>query len=480
MGEGPLHATERTLLRQQLGCQVRQNVVEVRWELVRSSMDSYMDVVGSRRGSPRVPLLGPWGKRNQVGPCEQLDALSPFKPFERNAAKGKQIMTTPSSDPLKYSLGDDRRSCTVRVWVNEPPSGSEIEHETVSSQAVGGAQGSDRQATLERVRHSSLIESALAPKMIGAKRSAKLWDVKYIGLAEKFRLRVIAPRERLEAVEKWPRAKFEYQAATALKVNQCNFSRKRSNGLQHTGTCSPKPDSGGYGREYLGRETTLSKELGKNSRSEIPCRYVRPARKGVRSGPVSDERLGEIDMSVKMRTTMHLDRKPYEASLFPGLALAFLAQLMVEAEEGAFRGVRAIVRYHLLEELEFLTCVRTVRAKGQSQADLPLEHHISDGSLHSMSALRHLGLLSVPKEPLRGPFPSTERTGKDAPLGYGFRAHVNVGSSAERIMLKDQLVCPPQVECYLFRLPRASVAMPRLATGSLPLRDGAKEVLRFK
>lgn len=30
------------------------------------------------------------GEEDQVGPCEQLDALSPFNPFERNAAKEKE------------------------------------------------------------------------------------------------------------------------------------------------------------------------------------------------------------------------------------------------------------------------------------------------------------------------------------------------------------------------------------------------------
>ncbi|KAJ7941358.1 ATP synthase subunit beta, chloroplastic [Quillaja saponaria] len=31
------------------------------------------------------------GEEDQVGPCEQLDALSPFNPLRRNAAKGNKI-----------------------------------------------------------------------------------------------------------------------------------------------------------------------------------------------------------------------------------------------------------------------------------------------------------------------------------------------------------------------------------------------------
>ncbi|KAG5569009.1 hypothetical protein H5410_063969 [Solanum commersonii] len=57
--------------------------------LVRSSMDRIWTVVVSRR-SPRVPHLRS-REEDQVGPCEQLDALSPFNPLsEINAAKEKE------------------------------------------------------------------------------------------------------------------------------------------------------------------------------------------------------------------------------------------------------------------------------------------------------------------------------------------------------------------------------------------------------
>ncbi|PON58614.1 hypothetical protein PanWU01x14_165040, partial [Parasponia andersonii] len=40
------------------------------------------------------------------------------------------------------------------------------------------------------------------------------------------------------------------------------------------------------------------------------------------------ERLGEIDMSVKMRTTCTWTERPYEASLFPGIGFGpFLRSL---------------------------------------------------------------------------------------------------------------------------------------------------------
>ncbi|KAJ9559891.1 hypothetical protein OSB04_005051 [Centaurea solstitialis] len=43
-------------------------------------------------GSPRVPLSGILGEEDQVGPCEQLDALSPFNPLsEMWQTEGKSM-----------------------------------------------------------------------------------------------------------------------------------------------------------------------------------------------------------------------------------------------------------------------------------------------------------------------------------------------------------------------------------------------------
>lgn len=69
--------------------------------MVRSSMDRTWTVVGVG-GSLRVPSSGIPGEEDQVGPCEQLDALSPFNPYERNATKGRKIHgPTPSSPPRR-------------------------------------------------------------------------------------------------------------------------------------------------------------------------------------------------------------------------------------------------------------------------------------------------------------------------------------------------------------------------------------------
>ncbi|KAL8226262.1 hypothetical protein R6Q59_000205 [Mikania micrantha] len=56
-----------------------KNVEEVGWAVGQISMDRTWTVVGVG-GSPRVPLSGIPGEEDQVGPCEQLDALSPFNP----------------------------------------------------------------------------------------------------------------------------------------------------------------------------------------------------------------------------------------------------------------------------------------------------------------------------------------------------------------------------------------------------------------
>jgi len=63
--------------------------------LVRSSMDRTWTIVGVG-GSPRVPPSGIPGEEDQVGPCEQLDALSPFNPL----AKCGKRKENPWTDPI--------------------------------------------------------------------------------------------------------------------------------------------------------------------------------------------------------------------------------------------------------------------------------------------------------------------------------------------------------------------------------------------
>ncbi|KAD4981693.1 hypothetical protein E3N88_18364 [Mikania micrantha] len=60
----------------------------------RSSMDRTWTVVGVG-GSPRVPLSGIPGEEDQVGPCEQLDALSPFNPLSEIRQKEGKSMDRP-------------------------------------------------------------------------------------------------------------------------------------------------------------------------------------------------------------------------------------------------------------------------------------------------------------------------------------------------------------------------------------------------
>ncbi|GJR20417.1 hypothetical protein Tco_0352329 [Tanacetum coccineum] len=57
-------------------------------------MDRTWTVVGVG-GSPRVPLLGIPGEEDQVGPCEQLDALSPFNPLSEMRQKESKSMDRP-------------------------------------------------------------------------------------------------------------------------------------------------------------------------------------------------------------------------------------------------------------------------------------------------------------------------------------------------------------------------------------------------
>ena len=61
-------------------------------------MDRTWTVVGVG-GSPRVPSSGIPGEEDQVGPCEQLDTLSPFNPFsemrQRQSKKEGKSMDRP-------------------------------------------------------------------------------------------------------------------------------------------------------------------------------------------------------------------------------------------------------------------------------------------------------------------------------------------------------------------------------------------------
>ncbi|KAB2612476.1 hypothetical protein D8674_034792 [Pyrus ussuriensis x Pyrus communis] len=61
-------------------------------------MDRTWTVVGVG-GSPRVPSSGIPGEEDQVGPCEQLDALSPFNPLSEMRQKEEKSMDRPHHPP---------------------------------------------------------------------------------------------------------------------------------------------------------------------------------------------------------------------------------------------------------------------------------------------------------------------------------------------------------------------------------------------
>ncbi|KAL6006528.1 hypothetical protein ACLOJK_032021 [Asimina triloba] len=63
-------------------------------QLVRSSMDRTWTIVGVG-GSPRAPSSGIPGEEDRVGPCEQLDALSPFNPLSEMWQKEEKSMDRP-------------------------------------------------------------------------------------------------------------------------------------------------------------------------------------------------------------------------------------------------------------------------------------------------------------------------------------------------------------------------------------------------
>ncbi|KAJ6370296.1 hypothetical protein OIU76_028549 [Salix suchowensis] len=68
-----------------------------------SSMDRTWTIVGVG-GSPRVPSSGIPGEEDQVGPCEQLDALSSFNPLAKCGKRKENPWTDPIvSTPFPHS-----------------------------------------------------------------------------------------------------------------------------------------------------------------------------------------------------------------------------------------------------------------------------------------------------------------------------------------------------------------------------------------
>ncbi|KAF3670896.1 hypothetical protein FXO38_06869 [Capsicum annuum] len=78
-----------------MGCQERRGGRMGSWS--EFSMDRTWMVVGVG-GSPRVPSSEISGEEDQVGPCEQLDALSPFNPLSEMRQKKRK--ENPWTDPI--------------------------------------------------------------------------------------------------------------------------------------------------------------------------------------------------------------------------------------------------------------------------------------------------------------------------------------------------------------------------------------------
>ncbi|KAK4275962.1 hypothetical protein QN277_018970 [Acacia crassicarpa] len=74
-------------------------------------------------------------------------------------------------------------------------------------------------------------------------------------------------------------------------------------------------------------------------------------------------------MFMKMRTTCTWTKRPYEASLFPGIGFGpFLRNLGGGQRRPPSRGLEPLVRYHS-GRARILTLCQDLRAKGQSQVD---------------------------------------------------------------------------------------------------------------
>ncbi|XLR34079.1 hypothetical protein S83_061979 [Arachis hypogaea] len=92
-----------------------------------------------------------------------------------------------------------------------------------------------------------------------------------------------------------------------------------------------------------GKVTECVSALGLEGFSVLTFLSTRGVTIWVLYGTVPGERLGEIDMSVKMRTTSTWTERPYEASLFPGIGFGlFLCSLGGGRRRPPSGGARAI------------------------------------------------------------------------------------------------------------------------------------------
>ncbi|CAN6453906.1 unnamed protein product [Victoria cruziana] len=82
-------------------------------------MDRTWTIVGVG-GSPRVTLSGLLGEEDQVGPCEQLDALSPFNPLSKMWQKEGKSMDRPHR---LHPVGTTRspQGCLWHLGVTDRP-----------------------------------------------------------------------------------------------------------------------------------------------------------------------------------------------------------------------------------------------------------------------------------------------------------------------------------------------------------------------
>ncbi|QHN95447.1 uncharacterized protein DS421_18g609690 [Arachis hypogaea] len=87
-----------------------------------------------------------------------------------------------------------------------------------------------------------------------------------------------------------------------------------------------------------GKVTECVSALGLEGFSVLTFLSTRGVTIWVLYGTVPGERLGEIDMSVKMRTTSTWTERPYEASLFPGIGFGLFLRSLGPTGQGTVSG----------------------------------------------------------------------------------------------------------------------------------------------
>ncbi|KAL0684768.1 hypothetical protein Bca4012_051616 [Brassica carinata] len=487
-------------------------------------------------GFPRLGLIP--GEEDQVGPCEQLDALSPFNPLSEMRQKEGKSMDRPhrlhpvgtTRSPqgrLRAQYDESCKLCSggssclslasmvesvrgliggglpcggceaveCRTLDGDSPVAESITSLCSDPSSMGHVESRvNQQGPPCKAKYSWVTDSEVVPGEMPLEPRASWFSPKcveaqqltgHLGVKHCFG----AGRESGTKSRQTLNTRYDLKI-TGVKVGQIQCPenpRVPPQGSSTEGESGPKirpkgvvdgqqvnipvlPLVGPEGRRRLDHVWGLT---------PAQCRKVKEVGDLMTGEPATEapvnggrnyngpKRLGEIDMSVKMRTTCTWTERPYEASLFPGIGFGLFLRSLGPTGQGTVSG------------RQFLWGVGLPKGNGGVQRLIfPKSSHRREGlaprcrlfatwgcsmfqglGCSPIKAVRELGserretvrsISGVGVRALRGPFPSTRGPGRTHLWCTSYRAHE-----------------PP-------------VAQPRQQRVLRPCGDGVTEVLRIQ